>query len=57
MELRVLHSAYELLKRGEKINIAILGPRRIGKLNSSSKFKEEARGVIPYLNLQRIGSF
>jgi len=55
-ELRILHSAYNSLKKGEKINIAIIGPRRIGKTELLLKFKEEAHGVIPYLNLQRTGS-
>lgn len=56
VELKVLHSAYESLKREEKVNIAIIGPRRIGKTELLLKFKEKVRGVIPYLNLQRIGS-
>ena len=56
MELRVLHSAYDSLKKGEKVNIALIGPKRIGKTELLLKFKAEARGVVPYLNLQRVGS-
>ncbi|AEC51498.1 hypothetical protein PNA2_0582 [Pyrococcus sp. NA2] len=55
-ELKILHSAYESLKREEKVNVAIIGPRRIGKTELLLKFKEEVNGVVPYLNLQRIGS-
>lgn len=55
-ELQILNSAYELLKRGDRINIAVIGPRRIGKTELLLQFKENAHGVIPYLNLQRIGS-
>ncbi len=55
-ELGILRSAYESLKAGSKVNIAIIGPRRIGKTELLLKFKEETRGVIPYLNLQRVGS-
>lgn len=56
LELRVLHSAYNSLGRGEKVNVAVIGPRRIGKTELLLRFKKEAHGVIPYLNLQRIGS-
>ncbi|WP_258083242.1 AAA family ATPase [Thermococcus thermotolerans] len=55
-ELRILHSAYKALKEGHKVNIAVIGPRRMGKTELLLKFKEEADGVVPYLNLQRIGS-
>ncbi|EHR79112.1 ATPase [Thermococcus litoralis DSM 5473] len=55
-ELKVLHSAYGSLKSGEKVNVAIIGPRRIGKTELLLKFREKAKGVVPYLNLQRIGS-
>ena len=55
-ELQVLKSAYDLLNKGEKVNIAIIGPRRIGKTELLLQFKERTRGVLPYLNLQRIGS-
>ncbi|WP_297552407.1 ATP-binding protein [Thermococcus sp.] len=55
-ELQILKSSYELLKRGDKVNIAVIGPRRIGKTELLLQFKEKAQGVIPYLNLQRIGS-
>ncbi|ALM74032.1 AAA family ATPase [Thermococcus barophilus] len=56
VELKVLHSAYESLMRGEKVNVAVIGPRRIGKTELLLKFKGEAQGVVPYLNLQRIGN-
>ncbi len=56
LELRVLHSAYNSLRKGEKVNVAVIGPRRIGKTELLLRFKKEAHGVIPYLNLQRIGS-
>ena len=56
VELKVLHSAYDSLRRDEKVNVAVIGPRRVGKTALLLEFKEKAQGVIPYLNLQRIGS-
>ncbi|USH00505.1 AAA family ATPase [Thermococcus argininiproducens] len=56
VELKVLHSAYDSLRRDEKVNVAVIGPRRIGKTELLLKFKKEAHGVVAYLNLQRIGS-
>ncbi|MCD6189070.1 MAG: ATP-binding protein, partial [Thermococcus sp.] len=56
IELKALHSAYDSLKKGEKVNIAIIGPRRVGKTALLLEFKEKTQGVIPYLNLQRVGS-
>ncbi len=56
VELKVLRSAYDSLKKGEKVNVAIIGPRRVGKTALLLEFKEKAQGVISYLNLQRVGS-
>ncbi|WP_297523533.1 ATP-binding protein [Thermococcus sp.] len=59
-ELRVLEGALNALGKGEKFNVAVIGPRRIGKTELLLKFKEtheEGAGcVIPYLNVQRTGS-
>ena len=56
VELKVLHSAYDSLRRDEKVNVAVIGPRRVGKTALLLEFKEKAQGVISYLNLQRVGS-
>jgi len=55
-ELQLLCFAYESLKQGDRINVAVIGPRRIGKTELLLKFKENTKGIIPYLNLQRIGN-
>ncbi|NJE25232.1 ATP-binding protein [Thermococcus sp. MV5] len=55
-ELEILKSAYDSLKKGHRVNLAIIGPRRIGKTELLLKFKESTNGVIPYLNLQRVGT-
>jgi len=59
-ELRVLEGVLKSLMRGEKLNIAVIGPRRIGKTELLLKFKEIHEGktgcIIPYLNVQRTGS-
>jgi len=54
-ELSILESVHKLLERGERVNVAVIGPRRIGKTELLLQFKRRTRGVIPYLNLQRIG--
>ena len=56
-ELAGLHEFLEHILRGNKLNIALFGLRRIGKTEILLKFKEKnpQEGlIIPYINMQRI---
>lgn len=55
-ELETLNRVAKSLKLGDKINVAIIGMRRIGKTELLMKFKEGSKEMTPYLNMQRVGS-
>lgn len=55
-ELELLNTVGRALKLGDKINVAIIGMRRIGKTELLMKFREGSKEITPYLNLQRVGS-
>ena len=58
-ELRSLKIVAEGLEKKERMNLAIIGNRRIGKtellLEFKSKFQKNRKLVVPYLNVQRVG--
>lgn len=52
-ELKTLEDSLKLFRLGNKMPIAIIGLRRIGKTELIQKFRENRRGfLMPYLNLQ-----
>ncbi len=59
-EFHVLKIAAEGLIKDERLNIAIIGNRRIGKTELILEFKakwQNKKGIIvPYLNVQRVGN-
>ena len=58
-ELRYLNIIADGIKEKEKMNIAIIGNRRIGKteliLDFKGKMQNKKNILVPYLNVQRVG--
>lgn len=58
-EFRILKIVAESAKKKERMNVAIIGNRRIGKtelvLEFKKKWQDKKEILIPYLNLQRVG--
>ncbi|OYT28670.1 ATPase [Thermoplasmatales archaeon ex4572_165] len=59
-EFRILEISSKGMKRKEKMDIAIIGNRRIGKTELLLEYKKKndnnASIVFPYLNIQRLGT-
>lgn len=59
-ELHLLEMASQGITKKEKMNIAIIGNRRIGKTELLLEFKKKndnnATIIFPYLNIQRLGT-
>lgn len=58
-ELRILNAVAEGINKQDRMNVAIIGNRRIGKTELILEFRrklQDRKGIItPYLNVQRVG--
>ena len=59
-DFRVLDLVAKGITKKEKMNIAIIGNRRIGKtellLEFKKKWQQSKTIIVPYLNVQRLGN-